>query len=223
MSRGIVGAIFGLVTLATLAQALEYLGDAVAEPSGRAWLVAAFWALKSAVVATFCWAILRRAPAKRPNREPIAFAACTIVILSTVAIGGPGANASTALLVGGEVIALLSCAFLLCSVLALGTCFGVLPEARGLVRRGPYRIVRHPVYLGELGVCAGLVIGAPTIWNVACAAVILAAQIVRMRLEERALEAEFPEYADYARRTARIVPWPARRRFAISSTSPQEA
>jgi protein-S-isoprenylcysteine O-methyltransferase Ste14 len=212
MSRGLVGASFGLVTLATLAQALEYLGDAVAEPSGRAWLVAAFWALKSAVVATFCWAILRRAPSKRPNREPIAFAACTIVILSTVAIGGPVATGSTALLVGGEVIALLSCAFLLCSVLALGTCFGVLPEARGLVSRGPYRLVRHPVYLGELGVCAGLLMGAATTRNLVAAAVVLGGQLVRMRLEERALEQEFPEYAAYAARTPRLIPIPVRLR-----------
>jgi protein-S-isoprenylcysteine O-methyltransferase Ste14 len=212
MSRGLVGAIFGLVTLATLAQALEYLGDAVAEPSGRAWLVAAFWALKSAVVATFCWAILRRAPAKRPNREPIAFAACTVVILSTVAIGGPGATGSTAMLVGGEVIALLSCAFLLCSVLALGTCFGVLPEARGLVSRGPYRLVRHPVYLGELGVCAGLLMSAATTRNLVAAAIVLAGQLVRMRLEERALEQEFPEYAAYAARTPRLIPIPVRLR-----------
>ena len=212
MSRGLVGAGFALVALATLAQAVEYLGDAVADPSGRAWLVAAFWALKTGVVATFCWAILRRAPAKRPNREPVAFAACAVVILGTVALGGPGATGSTAMLVGGEVVALLSCAFLLCSVLALGTCFGVLPEARGLVSRGPYRLVRHPVYLGELGVCAGLVMGAATPRNLAAAAVVLAGQLVRMRLEERALEREFPEYAAYAARTPQLLPIPARLR-----------
>ena len=110
------------------------------------------------------------------------------------------------MLIAGEVVALLSCAFLLASVLALGTCFGVLPEARGLVTRGPYRLVRHPVYLGELGACAGLVMGAPTAWNLSAAAVLLAAQLVRMRLEERALEREFPEYAAYAARTPRLLP-----------------
>ena len=88
---------------------------------------------------------------------------------------------------------------------------------------GPERGDRHPVYLGELGVFAGLVIGAPTIWNLTCAAVIVAAQFVRMGLEEQALEAEFPEYADYARRTPRLTPWRPRRRLAISPTSPQEA
>jgi protein-S-isoprenylcysteine O-methyltransferase Ste14 len=33
-----------------------------------------------------------------------------------------------------------------------------------------------------------------------------------MRLEERALELEFPEYASYAAHTPRIVPWPGRLR-----------
>jgi protein-S-isoprenylcysteine O-methyltransferase Ste14 len=96
-------------------------------------------------------------------------------------------------------------------VLALGRCFGVLPEVRGLVTRGPYSVVRHPVYLGELGACAGLVLAAPTPWNVGVAAVFTAAQFVRMRLEERALGSEFPEYRSYAARTPRLVPRLVRR------------
>lgn len=212
MNRGPVGATFALFTLATLMQAVDHGGDAIAEMSARAWLVAGFWALKTGVVATFCWAVLRRAPAKRPAREPIAFAACTAAILGAVALQGPDDSASTGLLIAGEAVALMSCAFLLASVLALGTCFGVLPEARGLVTRGPYGFVRHPVYLGELGACAGLVMGAPTTWNACAAAVLLGGQVVRMRLEERALEAEFPEYAAYAARTPRFFPLPVRLR-----------
>ena len=206
MNRGLVSATFALFTIATLAQAVTHAGDAIADVSTRAWLEVGFWVLKTGVVAAFCWAVLRRAPAKRPAREPIAFAACTAAILGAVALQGPEASTSTGMLVAGEAVALLSCAFLLASVLALGTCFGVLPEARGLVTRGPYRLVRHPVYLGELGACAGLVMGAPTTWNLCAAAVLLSGQLVRMRLEERALEREFPEYAAYAERTPRLLP-----------------
>jgi protein-S-isoprenylcysteine O-methyltransferase Ste14 len=114
----------------------------------------------------------------------------------------------------GEVLALLSCVWLLASVLTLGRCFGVLPEARGLVTRGPYGLVRHPVYLGELGACAGLVLAAPTVWNFAVAAVFAGAQAVRMRLEEAELQAHFPGYAGYAARTPRLVPRLAARRAA---------
>jgi protein-S-isoprenylcysteine O-methyltransferase Ste14 len=206
VSRVIVGATFALFTLATLAQAVEHAGDAIAETSARSWLVAGFWALKTGVVAAFCWAVLRRGPAKRPARAPVAFVACAAALLCAVALRGPEAAVSTGMLIAGELVALISSVFLLASVLALGTCFGILPEARGLVTRGPYRLVRHPVYLAELGVCAGLVVGAPTTWNLSAAAVLLAAQLVRMRLEERALEREFPEYAAYAARTPRLLP-----------------
>ena len=212
MSRVVVSALFALFTLANVAETVARIGDAVAAGSTRPWLVAGYWVLKTGVVSVFFIAVLRRPESLRPSREPIAFIACAAAILGAVALREPGPDASTAWLVAGEVVALASCGFLLASVLALGTCFGVLPEARGLVTRGPYKLVRHPVYLGELGACAGLVMGAATTWNLTAVGVLLVAQLVRMRLEERALEREFPEYAAYAAHTPRIVPWPGRLR-----------
>ena len=212
MSRGLVGGLFALFSLANLAKAAGQVEDAISAGTARPWLDAGYWILKTAVVGVFFFAVLRRAEPLRPSREPVAFAACALAILGAVALRQPDPDASTAGLVAGEIVALASCAFLLASVLALGTCFGVLPEARGLVTRGPYRLVRHPVYLGELGACAGLVLGAPSAWNLTAAAVLLGAQLVRMRLEERALEAEFPEYAAYAAHTPRLIPTPARLR-----------
>jgi protein-S-isoprenylcysteine O-methyltransferase Ste14 len=212
MSRGLVGALFALFTLANLAETARQIEEAIAAGTGRPWLVAGYWMLKTCVVAVFFSAVLRRPKSLRPSREPVAFVACALAILGAVSLREPGPDASTAWLVAGEVIALASCGFLLASVLTLGTCFGVLPEVRGLVTRGPYKLVRHPVYLGELGACAGLVMGAPTAWNLSAAGVLLAAQLVRMRLEERALELEFPEYAAYAAHTPRLIPMPVRLR-----------
>jgi protein-S-isoprenylcysteine O-methyltransferase Ste14 len=223
MSPRIVSAIFAVFTAACLAELVRVSGDAFAEPTLRAMLVAGFWFLKTAIMAAFAYFVLVRPPSRRQTRAAVAIIACVAAAAGAVALQGPTDTVPLSMLMLGEVVALVSSVWLLASVLALGRCFGILPEARGLVTRGPYRLVRHPVYLGELGVCAGLVIGAPTAWNLGCAAVILAAQIVRMGLEERALEAEFPEYAAYASRTARIVPRPARRRLALTSTSPQEA
>jgi protein-S-isoprenylcysteine O-methyltransferase Ste14 len=100
----------------------------------------------------------------------------------------------------------------LASVLTLRGCFALLPEARGLVTNGPYRLVRHPVYLGELGACASLVIAAPSVFNSVLLATFVLAQWGRMGFEERALTAAFPEYSRYAEETPGLIPvWFGRR------------
>jgi protein-S-isoprenylcysteine O-methyltransferase Ste14 len=163
-------------------------------------------------VLAFSVFVFTRDPARRRSRDPVAFAACAAAVGAVVLLQRPGPSADTGLVLFGELIALAACAWLLAAVLALGRCFGVLPEVRGLVTEGPYRFVRHPVYLGELGACAGLVIAAPSLWNLGVAAVFYGAQAIRMRLEELALAEEFPEYAAYAAATPRIVPFLPRRR-----------
>jgi len=46
------------------------------------------------------------------------------------------------------------------SVVCLGRSFALLVSVRTLVRRGPYRYVRHPMYLGYILLFAGILIGA---------------------------------------------------------------
>ena len=36
------------------------------------------------------------------------------------------------------------------SLASLGRSFSIIPQARKLVKSGPYRLVRHPIYVGEL-------------------------------------------------------------------------
>jgi protein-S-isoprenylcysteine O-methyltransferase Ste14 len=77
-----------------------------------------------------------------------------------------------------------------------------------LVRRGPYRVLRHPSYTGLIVVCAGYGLAFGSWVGVALAVLVMALGLLpRIRVEERALAGEFgPEYADYARSTARLVP-----------------
>jgi protein-S-isoprenylcysteine O-methyltransferase Ste14 len=124
-------------------------------------------------------------------------------------VAGPDSGTPPVLLLAGDAVAVAGSVWIFASVLALGRCFGVLPEARGLVTRGPYRVVRHPVYLGEIAALAGLTIAAPAPVHVVMLAVFVLAQLVRMRLEEAALTEAFPEYAAYAARTSRLLPVPA--------------
>ncbi len=81
------------------------------------------------------------------------------------------------------------------------------PEQQ-LVRRGPYRLLRHPSYTGLLLVFAGfgLAIGS---WLGAAAALLigLAGTLPRIRVEEAALAEKFgDDYTDYASSTDRLVP-----------------
>ena len=89
----------------------------------------------------------------------------------------------------------------------LGKAFSIMAEARRLVTHGPYRFVRHPLY-----VCEELaVIGAFIQVVSPLALIILIVQTVfqfrRMAYEEQVLTATFPEYENYAQRTPRLLPF----------------
>ena len=206
MSRILVTGLLAVLALAAGIQALDEVGAAIDDPTLRSWAVAGYALLKTGVVAAFSVFVLLREPSRRPSRDPVAFAACATAIAAVVVLQRPSDEAATALVIAGELVTLVSFGWLLVSVLALGRCFGVLPEVRGLVTHGPYRLIRHPVYLGELGACAGLVLASPTLWNVGVAAAFALAQATRMRLEEHALLEAFSEYAHYAARTPRLIP-----------------
>jgi protein-S-isoprenylcysteine O-methyltransferase Ste14 len=83
----------------------------------------------------------------------------------------------------------------------------IIPEARRLATGGPYRIVRHPLYLFEITAALGALAAGPGVISTASFVVFVGMQMVRARFEERLLASAFPEYTDYARRTRRLVPF----------------
>ena len=92
------------------------------------------------------------------------------------------------------------------SAWTLGRSFSLLPQARTLVTHGPYRFVRHPIYLGGLLITAGEVWLRFSPLVVALNVLFVAAQVVRLRYEEQLLAETFPEYAAYRRRTSALIP-----------------
>ena len=74
------------------------------------------------------------------------------------------------------------------------------PRDAELVDRGPFRILRHPIYIGGTLFFAGLSL-VFSLYGLLLTAVLAVFWFAKARLEERHLAARFPEYADYRRRT----------------------
>jgi protein-S-isoprenylcysteine O-methyltransferase Ste14 len=99
-------------------------------------------------------------------------------------------------------------AFTIYAALSLRRCFGLAPEARGLVTTGAYRLVRHPLYLGEFAAFFGALLPVLAPLTAVIFVLFCALQATRARLEEQVLVAAFAEYAAYRRRTPALLPWP---------------
>jgi protein-S-isoprenylcysteine O-methyltransferase Ste14 len=74
------------------------------------------------------------------------------------------------------------------------------PRGAELVDRGPFRVLRHPLYVGGTLFFAGLSL-VFSVYALALTALLGVFWIAKARLEERHLLARFPEYAAYRRRT----------------------
>jgi len=84
--------------------------------------------------------------------------------------------------------------------------FSMIAQARAVVRSGPYAVVRHPLYTGELVALLGTVLVHPGVWSIAVWTAILCLQTYRVRHEEAILAATLEDYRDYQRSTPQLIP-----------------
>ena len=90
--------------------------------------------------------------------------------------------------------------------MALGRSFGLVPANRGVVVRGPYTWVRHPIYTGYLISHAAFLMANPTPRNISVILIADAALVLRALMEERVLSADVA-YQGYCRRVGwHLVP-----------------
>lgn len=95
---------------------------------------------------------------------------------------------------------------ILLALASLGKSFGIVPANRKVKTAGAYRLVRHPLYAGELLFVAAFLLGNPGRSNLILGSLIAAGQIYRALAEERLL-ARDPEYRQYmAQVQHRLIP-----------------
>lgn len=81
------------------------------------------------------------------------------------------------------------------------------PTQGGLVRSGPYRYLRHPIYAAIFyALWAGIAVHLSVV-NVLIGVIASATLALRIYCEEVLLRRIYKDYVEYARRTARILPF----------------
>ena len=79
-------------------------------------------------------------------------------------------------------------------------------EGHTLITSGPYRWVRHPIYSGVVVALAGTALAIGEARGFIATALILIGFVIKLLVEEARMRDTFPDYVDYCRHTARLIP-----------------
>jgi protein-S-isoprenylcysteine O-methyltransferase Ste14 len=165
----------------------------------------AYVAFVALMVALF--AVRSPVSGQHASRTQAAVAILGTFIVSAVGFLPVQPSSATLNLLISSVFLLAGTAFASWSLATLGGCFGVFPEVRGLVLRGPYRWIRHPVYAGEIISALGIVAVKPHPLTIGLVLTFVGLQYWRTLFEERALISAFPiEYPAYRAGVPRLIP-----------------
>jgi len=148
------------------------------------------------------------------DRVPVAanLAAFALFLPSLLIFSGTAESSQSLLLAWlGSVMAVAGAALVLRSRLVLGPAWSLVPRAdqeTGLVTTGPYRLVRHPIYLGLVLLSAGEALAFSSLPALGIVLFgIIPTFAWRARAEEALLSRIFGErYGVYQQRTKMIIP-----------------
>jgi len=133
-----------------------------------------------------------------PSEWVLSFAGTTLPLFMRPSPGG--------FEIAGLVMQSVGLVLIIAALLSLSRSFGVVPANRGVREGGLYRVVRHPLYAGEIVFITGFMLVNPSVWNVIIWALDCVLQVCRARVEERFLSAD-PQYRSYCQRTRyRLLP-----------------
>jgi protein-S-isoprenylcysteine O-methyltransferase Ste14 len=80
------------------------------------------------------------------------------------------------------------------------------PTSGGIVTKGPYHFIRHPIYASIFYFLLAGAVAHPSFLSLPVALFAAAMLFVRMRSEEQLLLERYPEYGPYAASTKRVLP-----------------
>lgn len=81
------------------------------------------------------------------------------------------------------------------------------PGSGALIKHGPYRLIRHPMYAAALLLLWASIFGHLSITGFLIGVVVTAFIMYRIFLEEELLRQKYPDYSEYAKSTRRIIPF----------------
>ena len=135
-----------------------------------------------------------------------------LLVMLIVDSGGTQGVRPLLLAVAGSVVAAGGSTIVLLSRARLGSAWSFLPKAAqqsGLVTTGPYRLVRHPIYLGMSMMAAGQAIAFNSGLGFLVVVVGVIPSFLWQACKEEALLASFfgHRYLHYRRQTSMIIPY----------------
>jgi protein-S-isoprenylcysteine O-methyltransferase Ste14 len=102
---------------------------------------------------------------------------------------------------------LIGMIMMLVTIRHLGRSFSLVPQARNVVQTGPYRWIKHPLYLAEEIAVLGVVLRNPTPLTAVLLVLHIGVQVCRIYYEEDLLRRNCPEYSSYEASRWRLIPY----------------
>lgn len=109
--------------------------------------------------------------------------------------------------VASTVCVLVGMIMMLVTIRHLGRSFSIVPQAHAVVQTGPYRWIKHPLYLAEEIAILGVVLQYLSPLTVALLILHIGIQVSRILYEEDLLRRTLPEYSSYEATRWRLIPY----------------